>query len=352
MKPASILYGFTLIVLLLQSQTAAAQLFGNSCVQQIGRFCLSDAIEEFPKTDFSKTTIDLGEIMSGGPPKDGIPPIDSPAFETLEDIDGIDPREPVVGLVHGGEWKAYPLRILMWHEIVNDSIGGMPISVTFCPLCNAVAVFDRRVEGQTLDFGTTGRLRKSDLVMWDRQTESWWQQFTGEAIIGSLTGTKLTIVPSRLESYADFTERAPQDALVLIPNGRHIRNYGGNPYAGYDSLEQPFLYEGEVPEGINALARVVSLTGKKQAWSLELLQEQERVETPDGTVLSWRPGQVSALDAPMIAESKDVGSVIATRDGKDVPYFVDFAFAFHAFHPGAPIHLPEPISDQPDPISE
>ncbi len=124
---------------------------------------------EWPKTNFEKTLVDLNEIMSGGPPKDGIPSIDSPKFVApASAADWIDPREPVIVLVLNKDARAYPLQILTWHEIVNDTVGGVPVSVTFCPLCNASIVFDRRVGAQVLDFGTTGRLRKSDMVMYDR----------------------------------------------------------------------------------------------------------------------------------------------------------------------------------------
>ena len=119
-------------------------------------------------TDFSKKleTVKFDEIFSGGLPKDGIPAIDKPKFEPISEIDHLSDTEPVVGLVVNGEAKAYPVQVLMWHEIVNDTIGGVP--VRFCPLCNAEVVFDRRLDGQVLDFGTTGKLRYSDLVMYDR----------------------------------------------------------------------------------------------------------------------------------------------------------------------------------------
>lgn len=300
---------------------------------------------EWPKTDFSKTTVDYSEIRSGGPPKDGIPPIDDPVFEPASTIADLEPTEPVIGLTVGDETRAYPIRVLMWHEIVNDEIAGVPVSVTFCPLCNAAIVFDRRVnhggKPLVLDFGTTGKLRKSDLVMWDKQTESWWQQFLGTAIVGDLTGVELEVLPARLESWAAFKARAGDAAKVLVPNDRSMRRYGANPYRSYDSLPMPFLYDGEVPDGIAPLARVVSLADKTEAWSLALIKREKEIHTPDGTVLTWTPGQASALDTEVIAEGKDVGNVVARKDGKDVPYFVDFAFAFHAFKPDAPIHKVE-----------
>ncbi len=293
---------------------------------------------EWPKTDFSKHSVDLNEIMSGGPPKDGIPSIDSPNFEAVGEVTLPD-REPVIGLVIGGDARAYPLRILMWHEIVNDTVGGVPVTVTFCPLCNAAVVFDRRVEGRVLEFGTTGKLRYSDLVMYDRETESWWQQFLGEAIVGSMTGARLKFLPSRIESFAKFRARAP-GGKVLVPGRLSIRRYGNNPYSGYDSLDSPWLYRGRLPEGIAPLERVVTVG--KEAWSLSLVRERKRIEK-DGIVITWEPGQASALDTPLIAEGFDVGNVTVQRknaDGalEDVVYGVDFAFAFHAFHPEAPIH--------------
>ncbi len=293
---------------------------------------------EWPDTDFTKASIDFGEIMSGGPPKDGIPSIDDPDFEPVADVD-LPAREPVIGFAVGDDIRAYPLRVLMWHEIVNDVVGGVPVAVTFCPLCNAAVVFDRRVDGATLEFGTTGKLRNSDLVMYDRQTESWWQQFLGEAIVGSMTGKRLEFLPSRIESFARFRARAP-DGKVLVPSAFSLRSYGRNPYVGYDSLARPFLYRGQLPRGIAPLERVVTVG--KEAWSLALLRERKSITKGD-VVISWEPGQASALDTAVIAEGFDVGNVTVQRttaDGglEDVVYGVDFVFAFHAFHPDSPIY--------------
>lgn len=295
----------------------------------------------WPKTDFSKHAVPFREILSGGPPKDGIPAIDKPKFRPVAKITSLADTEPVVGFRIGDTFRAYPLRVLIWHEIVNDTVAGVPVAVTFCPLCNAAIVFDRRLDGQVLDFGTTGKLRKSDLVMYDRQTESWWQQFLGQGIVGEMTGKTLEILPARLESWANFKQRAPR-GKVLVPNQPGMRSYGDNPYTGYDSLPRPFLYDGEMPNGIPPLGRVVSLRKKDQAWSLTLLRRKGELRVGDGTVIRWSPGQNSALDDSSIAKGKDVGNVTVQRETsagpKDVPYFVDFAFAFHAFFPSAPIH--------------
>ncbi len=297
---------------------------------------------EWPTTDFTKTSVDFRDIISGGPGKDGIPPIDNPKFKPVSEILHLAPIEPVIGLIVNGEQKAYPLQILMWHEIVNDEIGGVPVSVTFCPLCNTTIVFDRRLDGRVLDFGTTGKLRFSDLVMYDRQTETWWQQFLGEAIVGELTGSRLKIIPARVESFANFMKRAP-NGLVLVTQ-RPDRPYGLNPYDGYDSSAQPFAYRGALPTEVAPLSRVVVLevNGTREAWSLDLLREKRQVEIGNDTVINWEPGQSSALDARVISQGVDIGNVTVIRrtaDGpQDVAYSVDFAFAFAAFFPGSPIH--------------
>lgn len=294
---------------------------------------------EWPNTDFSKSSIAFIDILSGGPPKDGIPAIDDPQFQKVEDVTHLKATEPVIGVVIDGVAKAYPLQVLMWHEIVNDRIADTPISVTFCPLCNAAIVFDRRVihpgkGALTLDFGTTGKLRNSDLVMYDRQTESWWQQFLGEAIVGEMTGLQLKMLPVRIEAFAKFKARMPQ-GLVLVPQQNSLRAYGKNPYEGYDSLATPFLYRGRMPQKVAPLSRVVASEGK--AWSLDFIREAKRIEGLDGLIIQWEKGQNSALDASEIGEGVDIGNVTVQRmrDGKlqDVHYTVDFAFAHFAFHP-------------------
>ncbi|TVR95315.1 MAG: DUF3179 domain-containing protein [Rhodospirillales bacterium] len=295
-------------------------------------------VREWPDTDFSKSSVDFAEILSGGPPKDGIPSIDNPRFRPAAEVDDLDAQEPVIGLMIAGDARAYPLRILTWHEIVNDVVGGVPVAVTYCPLCNAAIVFEREVEGRVLEFGTTGKLRHSDLVMYDRETESWWQQFTGEAIVGALTGTSLTMVPARLESWERFKARAPE-GQVLVPRSERFRDYGVNPYVGYDTARAPFLYRGPLPEGIEPMIRVVVVDG--EAWSLPLLRERGTIQQGDLT-LSWVPGQRSALDTRIIAEGRDVGNVVVQRGSgdaaRDVVHDVTFAFVFHAFHPDGVIH--------------
>lgn len=284
---------------------------------------------EWPNTNFAQTSIDFDEVLSGGPPKDGIPSIDNPKFMSQDDVTKLVESEPVIGLIVNGEAKAYPLQVLTWHEIVNDTIGGVPVAVTYCPLCNAAIVFDRRLDEKVLDFGTTGKLRYSDLVMYDRQTESWWQQFLGEAIVGELTGKQLAVLPARLESYGSFKKRRP-DGLVLVPENPGLRPYGANPYSGYDSSSVPFLYRGGYPEGIAPMAYVVVVDG--EAWSLDSLKKAGSIRAGN-LMLDWEPGMNSALDSRRIAEGQDIGQIIVTRNGVEVAYDLTFAFVFHAFRP-------------------
>ncbi|MEO1090917.1 MAG: DUF3179 domain-containing protein [Pseudomonadota bacterium] len=301
----------------------------------------ADWVRAWPRTDFSRLAVAPHEIRSGGPPKDGIPSIDEPRFRPAASlVDELPATEPVMTVVIDGDARAYPLRVLIWHEIVNDTVGGRPVAVTFCPLCNSGVVFDRTVAGAATTFGTTGKLRASDLVMYDRATESWWQQFEGRAIVGARTGATLERLPARLESFERFRDRHPT-GQVLVPSAGAARDYGRNPYAGYDSAPRPFLYDGRYDGPGVPLMRVVAVAGADRAWSLELLRQEGRIEHGPW-VLSWTPGQNSALDTARIGDGRDVGNVVVRRrdgDGQlvDAVYDVPFAFAYRAFNPDQPI---------------
>jgi len=289
-------------------------------------------VSEWPITDFSQTSVDFGEIIGGGPPKDGIPALASVKTVAAGDVT-FDGREPVLTLeLEGAAPRAYPLRYLTWHEIANDVVGGIPVAVTFCPLCNSGIIFDRRLDGQTLEFGVSGKLRNSDMIMFDRQTESWWQQFTGDGIVGVMTGKKLVKLVSWMESLDEFRARNPQGEVMAEPEN-YSRSYGSNPYAGYDTSTRPFLYRGENPPfGINPLARVVVVGNR--AWPLERLQDAEELQEA-GLRIVWKKGMATALGTRRIADGRDVGSirVYDAITGVDVPHEVAFAFAFHAFAP-------------------
>jgi len=291
---------------------------------------------EWPETDFSKHSVPFDEIFSGGVPRDGIPPIYDPNFASIEKVaKHYEGTEPVIEVSVDGKARAYPLGILMTHEIVNDELAGKKIAVTYCPLCNSAVVFDRNVNGNIHTFGVSGKLRNSDLVMWDHETQSWWQQFTGVGIVGQETDTQLTMLPVKVVSFDKFKEAHPQGEVLLSPRG----GAGFNPYQGYDTSSRPFLYRGSFPEDIRPLDYVVAVEG--EAWSLDLLSKEMRVET-DELVLTWESGQNAAMDRRNISKGRDIGNVTVQRkEGDklvDAVHDVTFAFSFHAFNPDGPIH--------------
>ena len=263
-------------------------------------------------TDFTKHSVSLDEIMSGGPPKDGIPPVDNPRFTSVAEADRwIGDREPIIVFEHGGIVRGYPWQILIWHEIVNDEVGGLPVTVTYCPLCNTAIAFDRRVGGRTLDFGTTGRLRHSDLVMYDRQTESWWQQAIGEAIVGEYTGTQLTFLAAPTLSWRDFKAAYPT-AEVLSRDTGNRRDYGRSPYSGYDT-GRPFLFRGPIDGRLPMMERVVVVKVEADAvvYPMKTLAKERVINhsvSDRPVVLFYIKGTASAVDDSRISEGREVGS--------------------------------------------
>jgi Protein of unknown function (DUF3179) len=268
-------------------------------------------------TDFGRHEVPLGEFISGGPGKDGIPAIDEPTVGPVAEVGWLDDQEPVIALGIDEEWRAYPIQILMWHEIVNDVVAGVPVTVTFCPLCHTAIAFARTVDGEVLDFGTTGNLRHSDLVMYDRQTESWWQQATGRGVVGHYTGTQLELLPSQLISWAQFREVHP-DGVVLSRDTGHIRDYGANPYAGYDEinsdpilLDDATLIDGRLSPKVRVVGIVVG--DEAVAYPMPALAEAEVVNDNVGgepIVVLWTPGTASGLGATTVAGGDLVGSAV------------------------------------------
>ena len=347
-------------------------------------YAQSPLAEEWKNTDFEQRNIELREITRGGPPKDGIPPIDAPHFvSTTDAAHWLVPQEPVVTLEHGGEARAYPLQILIYHEIVNDRIAGTPVTVTFCPLCYSAIVFDRRVNGTTLDFGTTGQVRKSDLVMYDRQSESWWQQFTGTGIIGKYTGVTLQRLPSVITSFAAFRSAYP-DGKVLSKRTGARRAYGNNPYRQYDDINgSPFLLKEPPDPRLPPMERVLALDieNRQRIYPFAALRRQpvinDRLNGQAITVFS-KTDVLSAVDATVIEHSQKTlmaaafsrvlngntlsfrqkdGRIVDTGTGSEWNIFgkatsgplagqvltpvdsgVHFAFAWLAFYPEADIY--------------
>lgn len=270
-------------------------------------------VSDWSLTDFCKHGVDYEEIISGGVRKDGIPALDQPKMESVaQAAEWLNPQSPVIAVEIDGQARAYPQALLIWHEIANDELAGVPITITFCPLCNSSIVFDGRVGDEILSFGVSGRLRNSDMIMYDRQTESWWQQFTGEGIVGQYTDTLLEIIPSRVMGFGQFQALYP-DGLVMTRDTGYSRDYGSNPYYAYDSNAQPFLFMGELDSRLFPVERVLAgeIDGQAIAYPFTRLAEEKVINDQIGdqaVVAFWQTGVASALDASQIDASVDIGT--------------------------------------------
>ncbi len=272
-------------------------------------------------TDWGRRTVEDWEEflagLGGSDPRDGIPPIDTPVFETVAlASQWLGPREPGALVTVDGESRFYPLSILTRHEIVNDAFGDVPVAVTFCPLCNTALAFDRRVDGETLRFGVSGLLRNSDLVMWDESTTSLWQQITGEAVVGQYAGTELAILPTSIVSFSQFAENFPEGRSLAAESAFGRQSYGVNPYVGYSSSQRPFLFNGDVDERLPALARVIGVDTQDgaRAYSFAAAQESGVINDAigDTPVVIFAGGETAdALDQQVIGISEAIGTGLA-----------------------------------------
>jgi hypothetical protein len=261
---------------------------------------------------------DIVEVI----PMDGIPAIDEPRFQSVAEVAWLTDQEPVIAFELDGEARAYPLQILTWHEIVNDEVGGTPVAVTFCPLCNTAIAFERPVvDGEVTTFGTSGKLIHSNLLMYDRATESLWPQVTGQAFVGELKGTQLERLPARIVSWDEFKDAFPS-GMVLSRDTGYDRAYGENPYPGYDDVDSsPFLFKGEADGRLAAVERVLGLEADGEPVAFPYLHLSEESsggltavnETigSEPVVVFWKSGTTSALDQADISSSRDVGAAVA-----------------------------------------
>lgn len=319
--------------------------------------------------DSSNASIPLDRVLSGGPPPQGIPALGfsgdwkgvadatvTPEFISQVDADGwLDDIEPVIVMSLNGEHKAYPLQILTWHEIVNDTVGGVPVSVTFCPLCNSALAFDRRVplntseqaavadfngdvsfsdldadfkaayslqEGKSADglmameitLGVSGMLYNSNMLMFDTLTSTLWSQLLGVGAVGTLNETQLLRYPAQIIGYGEFKEAFPSGEVLSRDTG-YRRQYGVNPYVGYDDVDAPaFLFDGVIDGRLTPKERVITMVGTSEdvAYPFPVLSEARVVNDnfdDNPITLFWKEGAASALDTRSIADAKDVGSV-------------------------------------------
>ncbi len=279
-------------------------------------------------TDWSRRTVDLDELLPGisaSDARDRIPPIDVPMFERVPVVEWLSAVDPGVAVVMGADARFYPLSVLMRHEIVNDRVGGVPVAVTYCPLCNTAVAFDRRLDGAAIRLGVSGLLRNSDLVMWDRGTGSLWQQVTGEGIVGEHAGRRLTAVPSRIVSYGAFSEAYPE-GLALGPDQGLGPVYGANPYVAYSSRSEPYpFFTADIDPRLPALDRVVGVDvggvvkGYPFAALAEVLVVNDQLGGVPVTVWWGDEDTADALDEVFVASGAGVGTgvaYLATVDGE------------------------------------
>lgn len=272
-------------------------------------------------TDWTRATVDLDEILPGlqaANPRDLIAPLDNPTLESVASADDwLADREPGVLFQEFGVTRFYPLQILTSHEIVNDTAGGVPVAVTYCPLCNSAVAFRREVDGQVIRLGTSGLLRNSDLIMWDDRSESLWQQITGEAIVGERAGNRLEFLPVSLVSWGDLKSNFP-DAEVLSQDTGFPFDYGRNGYVGYTSRDRDYgYYSGPVDDRLPALERVVGVRveGIAKAYPFSVISTERAVddEVAGVAITVWWGSADTAdnLDTPRIVDGQAVGTGVA-----------------------------------------
>ena len=287
-------------------------------------------------TEWGLRIVDLDDLSQGAG-RDAIPAISGPLYWSLEEASAVyTDNVPLVQVNVDGDVRGFPLEILTWHEIVNDTIGGVPVAVTFCPLCNTAIAFESQVGDEVLKFGVSGLLRNSDLVMYDRNTESLWQQSSGRAIVGTMVGARLTYVPASVVTVGQLRSAYP-DALVMSRDTGWNRPYGQNPYQGYDNPDHGgpygfFFDRDTIDERLPPAERVVSIEGPSgaaiaYAWST---LEQDRVvhDSFDGIdlVVFWTPGALSILDSGMIRDAREVGTTAVfetTLEGQALTFLVN-----------------------------
>ena len=284
-------------------------------------------LNQFPDTDWSRVDASIEGILSGGPPKDGIPAIDDPKFESISSFKYSDDIRAIV-MKSGGSVRVYPYNILTWHEIVNDEVDGVPVAVTFCPLCGSAIVYDRTLSGGASTFGVSGFLLESNMVMYDRATESLWQQSTGKALAGTHLGKELPLVPFQLLTIGEVKEKY-SNALVLSDKTGYIRSYGLNPYSGYEE-EEGFIFNPSVQDARYPSKEIfVVLKDNKKVLGVPWLHLREgKYET-------------SVTGSKITLEKKGAELFVKNAKGEGVPFYFEMWFSFAVQNPEGVVFDPE-----------
>jgi len=274
--------------------------------------------------DLSGALVPASEIFQGGPPKDGIPSLDRPKFVAAGEAGFLMPAARVLGIVRGGVAKAYPIAILNWHEVVNDRFGPEPVVVTFCPLCGTGMAFRAELDGRALQFGVSGLLYNSDVLLYDRQTQSLWSQILARAISGTMKGRKLDPLVIAHTSWEDWRARHPE-TLVLSTATGHRRNYGRNPYLGYETSREILFPVAFRAEGFHPKERVLGLEvdGKFKAYPfVELGKANGEVKD-----------EIGGSNITVRFDARHQSATAMDAAGRELPAVTAFWFAWYAFHP-------------------
>lgn len=273
--------------------------------------------------NLSEAVIPIDKIKSGGPPKDGIPALTNPKFISADQADYLNSKDKVIGVSINGDHRAYPIKILNYHEIVNDDVGSTSIVVSYCPLCGSGLVFSALFDTRILNFGVSGLLYNSDILMYDKQTNSLWSQLMMQAISGKMKDQKLTFIASEHTTWKGWQEQHP-DTKVLSNKTGHTRDYNRNPYAGYTSTPTLFFTVEHESDALPVKKQVlgVEVDGKFKAYSFTDL-------TKSGKTLA---DSFNGVDYIIAFDSANRSATIISSS-KPLVYITTFWFAWYAFHP-------------------
>lgn len=279
--------------------------------------------------NLSRASVPIEQIRAGGPPRDGIPSIDDPRFIDPDEADFLDPGDRVLGLVHNGVAKAFPTRILNWHEIVNDEFRGEPVVVSYCPLCGTGMAFSAEIDGKDLDFGVSGLLYNSDLLLYDRYSLSLWSQIKREAVSGTYVGTGLKQLPASHTTWRDWRDRHP-DTLVLSRETGYNRDYSRVPYRGYEKSGRVYFPVANRDERYHPKEKVIGLAleGKTKAYPFA---ELSQLDTPF-------TDQVAGREITVHFDPGNRTGRILDAEGNEIPSVIAFWFAWVAFHPDTTVY--------------
>ncbi|HIO91301.1 MAG TPA: DUF3179 domain-containing protein [Leucothrix mucor] len=296
-------------------------------------FSLITSLEAAPEKNgfnLAGSLIPINKIFGGGPPKDGIPSIDKPKFLKANQARFLKSSDRVIGIEVNGNYRAYPIKILNWHEIVNDRVGNHPIVVTYCPLCGTGMVYDAKIGGHALQFGVSGLLYNSDVLLYDRQTQSLWSQILSKAISGKQKGTKLKIIHSSHTSWIQWKKRHP-NTLVLSTDTGYQRNYDRSPYGDYDNNQAIYFPLAAKSKRYHPKERVIGITinGNHKAYPFAELSRSR-----SNTLSDTFTGRTLRIDF----DSDNRDGHITDQHGNLIPSVNSFWFAWYAFHPDTKVY--------------